>query len=1230
MSSRGAIPQHLIDEVLATVAATRPTSSPPDPVHGGLHDAAAVLAWFTPDSLCPVDGGASDSVDLLLQHSEPTADAAGIRRWTLHRNVRVAVLRRLREQGSIDVALAANPDRPPDPLQVVFEQYLTGSPPPLAEQSLETFACTVVVCDWLRAAGFPGVPAATVLNARLEWLKLLQPFEHLVGTTFSGREDELRSLHDFLERPGGGFRPVLIHGPGGVGKSTLLAKFILLRAQVDEQDRHPVVYLDFDRPDVDAAEPLTLFMEAIRQLGVEHPDARERCEAIRQQWQRQLAQGRRDPERIRNGAVHDFGTVVRTHAAGRPLLFVLDTFEEVQWRSQEQVGEIWRYLEELHERVPRLRVCISGRAEVYDHPVLPIELTGLDPGAAQAFLVAHGVGDPDVAARLVEQVGGSPLSLKLAAQVYAQEGHELGGRPWQLHLNVSDTLLQRQLYQRILRHIHDPQVRGLAHPGLVLRRITPELIERVLAEPCDLGSADPVVLFEELRREVSLVRVAADGSLHHRQDVRRLMVDLLRSEQPKKVRAIDQRAVEYYAGRPDNPVDRAEEIYHRLALDEDLYLIDARWLPGVEPLLASTMSEFTGARRAFLASRLGLEVDPETRRLASLEDWERLVAGKAERLLRDPDVTRPTAVLDLFADREDRSPVSPLTALEVTAHRYLEQWDRGLALLARAVDHAASVEAWPHVLRLTLLQAEIMLVSRHDDDLPDVLEQLEMFAVGAARSTGELHAATRHAALRQLMPVVPGGAGDARIDQLIRDLSDALPDREFEHDPDLARWVCLVTDPSVTSRLARLIPFAGLADNDLRGLRAMAAALARLDLELSAARKESPGWLARQYGVTVHSSSLTTAWTGHVLNAGRRWLTQLLTELFRADLDRPLTGVISALNGMLRTALQIEPAHPAAADPSTAPRPVVRLSGANRMRLARALVEAVPNSTEFREFLLFRLDRSLDSFTAADAPFTIAFELVLAANAEGWLSDLVIAAARAFPHIPAFTELAEAAGLVTPMETAIRGMAFDTALWRANLAERLSRICTVTVGGSLATAGLLVGVDLILTTADMIRLQWVAETRVTFDETFGSSGEVLGPGTQFVLAADWLVASTEHVALLRLRGAPGAQPIGGERSGTTGAARGWINLTRSATADVGEHVLVLQPNRISFGEITHMQPDGSGTHTASATLPGAPCFDADLDLIGMLIAPNRYLSAAVITRQLAALGIAELITTELA
>src|SRR5271166_4957892 len=45
---------------------------------------------------------------------------------------------------------------------------------------------------------------------------------------------------------------------------------------------------------------------------------------------------------------------------------------------------------------------------------------------------------------------------------------------------------------------------------------------------------------------------------------------------------------------PPDPAGRAEEIYHRLALDQDLGEIDRRWISGVEPSLRSAVNEFSG------------------------------------------------------------------------------------------------------------------------------------------------------------------------------------------------------------------------------------------------------------------------------------------------------------------------------------------------------------------------------------------------------------------------------------------------------------------------------------------------------------------------------------------------------------------------------------------------------------------------------------------------------------
>ena len=73
--------------------------------------------------------------------------------------------------------------------------------------------------------------------------------------------------YSLSERP-----PLLVYGPGGVGKSTLIAKFILDHVGSAGGPQLPFVYLDFDRPGISANSPLTLLMEAVRQLGAQFPE----------------------------------------------------------------------------------------------------------------------------------------------------------------------------------------------------------------------------------------------------------------------------------------------------------------------------------------------------------------------------------------------------------------------------------------------------------------------------------------------------------------------------------------------------------------------------------------------------------------------------------------------------------------------------------------------------------------------------------------------------------------------------------------------------------------------------------------------------------------------------------------------------------------------------------------------------------------------------------------------
>jgi len=170
---------------------------------------------------------------------------------------------------------------------------------------------------------------------------------------------------------------------------------------------------------------------------------------------------------------------------------------------------------------------------------------------SRRFLEAQGVRDEGLAHRLADLCGGIPLSLKLAATLLAKDPDALradGGSAFGTTLmHASDEALQGQLYGRVLDHIADERVRRLAHPGLVLRRITPEVILEVLDGPCELGlttMAEAHALFDALRRETSLVTVDdTDEALVHRSDLRRVMLKLLGASEPALVERIRRAAI---------------------------------------------------------------------------------------------------------------------------------------------------------------------------------------------------------------------------------------------------------------------------------------------------------------------------------------------------------------------------------------------------------------------------------------------------------------------------------------------------------------------------------------------------------------------------------------------------------------------------------------------------------------------------------------------------------------
>ena len=285
------------------------------------------------------------------------------------------------------------------------------------------------------------------------------------------------------------------------------------------------------------------------------------------------------------------------------IVFLVDTFEEAQFLGPDVVWQVIEFLFALAKSDATFRVVISGRVlpeefiskgfpglsdkwssderaiERIPLPERPTDLGVLDEGPARELLQSEiqlaglpPLGEDDLDA-LIGIVGRNPMCLKLAARLLRDEGVEkLRETRSTFLVKLKAEKIQALLYGRILSHVHGDDVRKVAYPGVIVRRIAPDVIRDVLAKPCGLelnAQRNEDHIFADLAKEAALVdRDPTDGSLRHRVDVRRAMLaDLTDHVEPEVVQQIDRAAVAFYEPQ-SGAVARGEEIYHRLRLCE--------------------------------------------------------------------------------------------------------------------------------------------------------------------------------------------------------------------------------------------------------------------------------------------------------------------------------------------------------------------------------------------------------------------------------------------------------------------------------------------------------------------------------------------------------------------------------------------------------------------------------------------------------------------------------------
>ena len=702
--------------------------------------AAATRGYFLPNSIgFSPDKDESPDLRALLAQSE-LVPRSGTPMWQLKPSVRRQVLLDANASNTLKSAIDIPADS--DDLEgAMLRRVIKGDLPELDAATASELDQLMVVSGWLAGTDFAAVPPTADVRRQIAKRELLEPLRVLVGRTeqdgadgsrdrIVGREKQIetlrayvgivppeelrqyasraiRSLWQRITFSDAANEPLIISGIGGMGKSSLIGKFILDHALFPGVDL-PFAYLDFDRAALAPRQPLQILIDIALQFstwfpGLEAPLAKFRADLrgaidllANNPSQRLLEDTTRSQL---NAYCFELRSIIESINEGRaPVLLVFDTFEVVQY-DQQAVKGISDLIATLRAPTPptgarsggsweNLRVVVAGRAGAPEittsHP--PIKLGPL-PLAATVELIrrrnqsdAIGIASSQITA-LAKLLRGSPLDVaivmnwlksrdqaeraslldEIIREVEASD-RESGDAQESAGDDDSDAgadlVTSRRitgiLINRMVNHINDPQVRQLAVPGLVVRAVTTDVIREVMApasglvEKADALSTDEAMeLLRRLESERWLVTRTGE-CLRHRSDVRLAMLDLMRRQDRRRFDNANLRATKFFRARANSSTDmRAEAIYHLLLSGEErIEEADSYWRPEVGALLASAVDDLTGAAQVYLKVRLGRAVSAEALRTLPPRVASSLLVAFGRRLLQRGAVVGLSSVLD--------------------------------------------------------------------------------------------------------------------------------------------------------------------------------------------------------------------------------------------------------------------------------------------------------------------------------------------------------------------------------------------------------------------------------------------------------------------------------------------------------------------------------------------------------------------------------------------------------
>ncbi len=649
---------------------------------------AALLGVFDPKSLIDTDAPDGQDRLKALATQSIEQDMNGRWYWTLKPEARLAGLSRLAPAGKARQAqISGLPTLlPKDDLGKALASLLADKPdkntaqfiaraqkggrwtfkdsaqdPNVLGQALKLLLeAGVTLADW---AADPktarALSRAVVLDRRAHAAHILLP------TPFRGRGREMRVLENYIrngravdkaanpvlesldpEPANKAITAIAVTGLGGSGKSALVEA---LSRKIEKDGKVSFLEFDLDQTSLRSGERVALTMELTRQIGLLHPTLDQPLSAIRRQLRTRLSHITGSSGALETSstavisAIGELGDALKSaKLQSHGFALVFDTFEQALVAGEDRVRLIADWLTLLRDMagMKKLRVILSGReadlVAKFDTPNLNvvgrIELGDLGTNAGRAklrdmfrrFGIKHLKYVPD----LIATYGSNPLVIEIIANFCrdrnATDIRKLAKGNNDLKGKLTADQVQRFLYTRTLERIKDEDLRPLASPGLILRRINSEVIEGILAEACGFETPLPAGkaedLYDRLSKQVWLVREALDGmGLEHIPDLRRVMLPQILSL--SEAGPVLNAAVTWFRLRSDeagHEDDELEALYYAVLREPDYFdYVDRDQLLRLSDYLGMSAADLQPKAQAQLREATGAILKKEEIRLLS-------------------------------------------------------------------------------------------------------------------------------------------------------------------------------------------------------------------------------------------------------------------------------------------------------------------------------------------------------------------------------------------------------------------------------------------------------------------------------------------------------------------------------------------------------------------------------------------------------------------------------------